>query len=352
MLKIIYPSFIFTGILIILIVLYLRSLSNRTIKTILGLIELNSRLECDLRSFLLESSDLLKAIKVEELFYNIRYMGIPIVRECVSSKKSMVKTLTRPDYSISIGIVPTVCKGEWVYIYKIVLEVLFMLIEMDILIRTEVINEAFYKFSKLQTFILHDAKNLAQFIRSLTYNVCHLETRERRDRFLEYLQESLPTASSRADKIISLLEMKAELESASNEPSQVDLKLLLKELASYYKLDCTIQGEGSWLGERHRMVSIFDTLLKNLHDKSHHEADLRCHLDISDRGDHLRVMLADSGGPIDDPDRVFHPFYSTKPGGLGIGLYHVKHLLDSLQGQITCRNTSEGVEFELLIPKS
>ena len=350
--ELLYPFLIFTGVLIILILLYLRGLSNRTIKTILGLIELNSTLECDARSFLPEAAGLLRNLKIEDLYYNIQYMAIPITRERSSRKKPFEKTISKPEYSISIGIVPRISKGEWRYIYQIVIEILVMLVEMDILIRTEVINETFYKFSKLQSFILHDAKNLAQFIRSLSYNVQHLETRERSDRFLEYLQESLPAASRRADKVIGLLEMKAETDAGDDTPALVDLRSVLEDLARYYKLNFTIQGEGSWLGERQRMVSIFDTLLKNVQDKTLQDPDICCHLDISDHGENVKVVITDTGKPIAHPERVFQPFYSTKPGGLGIGLYHVKHLVDSMKGHIACKNSAQGVEFELLIPKS
>jgi signal transduction histidine kinase len=350
--ELIYPFLIFTGVLIILILLYLRNLSNRTIKTILGLIELNSSLECDVRSFLPEAAGLLRNLKIEDLYYNIQYMAIPITRARSSTKKPFEKTVSKPEYSICIGIVPKISKGEWRYIYQIVIEILVMLVEMDILIRTEVINETFYKFSKLQSFILHDAKNLAQFIRSLSYNVSHLETRERSDRFLEYLQESLPAASRRADKVIGLLEMKAEADTGDASPVQVDLRALLEDLARYYKLNFTIQGEGSWLGERHRLVSVFDTLLKNIQDKALLDPEIRCHLDIVERSEDFRVVIADTGKPVADPERVFQPFYSTKPDGLGIGLYHVKHLVDAMEGHIVCSNSPQGVEFELLIPKS
>ena len=115
--ELIYPFLIFTGLLIILILLYLRSLSNRTIKTVLGLIELNSTLECDVRSFLPEAAGLLRNLKIEDLYYNIHYMAIPITRERSSTKKPFEKTISKPEYSISIGIVPRISNGEWRYIY-------------------------------------------------------------------------------------------------------------------------------------------------------------------------------------------------------------------------------------------
>ncbi len=89
-----------------------------------------------------------------------------------------------------------------------------------------------------------------------------------------------------------------------------------------------------------------------IQDKALQDPDLRCHLDISDHGENVKVVISDTGKPIADPERVFQPFYSTKPGGLGIGLYHVQYLVDSMKGQIACKNSEQGVAFELLIPKS
>ncbi len=53
----------------------------------------------------------------------------------------------------------------------IIFETLFLLIEMDLLMKIKVANGALYNFSKLQTFLLHDVKNVTQFIKgaSLQY---------------------------------------------------------------------------------------------------------------------------------------------------------------------------------------
>ena len=56
------------------------------------------------------------------------------------------------------------------------------------------------------------------------------------------------------------------------------------------------------------------------------------------------VQFSDSGPGIREPQRVFDPFYTTKPvgKGTGLGLSAVYGVIQDHNGQITCQNKSEG----------
>jgi len=78
-------------------------------------------------------------------------------------------------------------------------------------------------------------------------------------------------------------------------------------------------------------------------------------LDISAQGQGSEVLLqfSDSGPGIRDPQRVFDPFYTTKPvgKGTGLGLSAVYGVVQDHGGQITCRNRLEGgAEFAIRLP--
>jgi len=78
-------------------------------------------------------------------------------------------------------------------------------------------------------------------------------------------------------------------------------------------------------------------------------------LQISARRDGSDVVLefADSGPGLRDPQRVFDPFYTTKPvgKGTGLGLSAVYGVIQDHAGQITCRNQPEGgALFTLKLP--
>ena len=65
------------------------------------------------------------------------------------------------------------------------------------------------------------------------------------------------------------------------------------------------------------------------------------------------VTVRDNGGgiPGDALDRMFDPYFSTKPSGTGIGLYMSRRVAEqSLGGRLEGANVEDGAEFALLTP--
>jgi signal transduction histidine kinase len=62
------------------------------------------------------------------------------------------------------------------------------------------------------------------------------------------------------------------------------------------------------------------------------------------RGPEVVLTFSDSGPGLRDPQRVFDPFYTTKPvgKGTGLGLSAVYGVIQDHNGQITCQNKPEG----------
>jgi signal transduction histidine kinase len=62
------------------------------------------------------------------------------------------------------------------------------------------------------------------------------------------------------------------------------------------------------------------------------------------QGNEAVLQFADTGPGIRDPQRVFDPFYTTKPvgKGTGLGLSAVYGVVQDHEGQITCQNKPEG----------
>ena len=81
---------------------------------------------------------------------------------------------------------------------------------------------------------------------------------------------------------------------------------------------------------------------RQLFVKTEHDAD-----------ESVRVSVADTGPGFgtDDPARVFDAFYTTKPGGMGIGLSVSKSIIDNHEGHIwATANKSGGATFSFAIP--
>jgi signal transduction histidine kinase len=78
-------------------------------------------------------------------------------------------------------------------------------------------------------------------------------------------------------------------------------------------------------------------------------------LDITARCEGAEVVLefSDTGPGLRDPERVFDPFYTTKPvgKGTGLGLSAVYGVIQDHAGQISCRNKPEGgAVFTIKLP--
>jgi signal transduction histidine kinase len=348
--ELIYPFFILTGLVIIAVLIYLRQLTKRAMRSILELIDMNAKLGYDIHQFIPRSPALLKKLKIDDFYCTIRYLNTTIEQPKISSKESIERTIQKDDYQITVGIVPLYGTGERHFLNTIVLEILMILIEMNILIKINVIHEALYKFSRLQTFLIHDVKNLAQFIGSLSYNVNHLESQEQKDRFLAYLKETLPVISRSGAKIISLLEMKKELNIDKSQPASIDLRALLENLSRYYNLPCTINGAAVISAIEHMVISIFDNLLKNIADKSIQEPDLNCMINIVQLGDLVKITVSDTGILKADRNRLFEPFYSTKKDGLGIGLFQSRNIAHAMKGDVRVLPDTLMTVFEVVLP--
>ncbi len=348
-----YLLFIFTGLTIILTLLYLRYITRKTFRMVIECIDMNEKCAYDLNRFLPATIPILRKAGIEDLFYTIQYLEGSLERARVGRRRGIEKRVQREDYSLRLGMVPGTGRGERGFIYQIALEILFLVVEMDILIRINAVNDAFYNFSKLQTFMLHDMKNLTQFIKALAYNVDHLHSGEREERFIRFLKQSVPGLLVRANRIQGVLETGQDVSPAEEEASkEFGLGDLIRSILTSYSVKCDIVGDAVLSSQESKVASIFDNILKNVYEKSLEQAGVECTVRIEEHPEHVEVSVIDTGRPLEEPGRVFEPFYSRKKGGLGVGLFQVKNLVASLGGTVDARNGRKGVEFTVKLPKA
>jgi two-component system, cell cycle sensor histidine kinase and response regulator CckA len=70
---------------------------------------------------------------------------------------------------------------------------------------------------------------------------------------------------------------------------------------------------------------------------------------------HVRIRVADNGRGIPEENRnsIFQPFFTTKPGSLGLGLSAVHGIVKRAKGKVVfTSDIGRGTAFEILMPES
>ncbi len=167
--------------------------------------------------------------------------------------------------------------------------------------------------------------------------------------------------SQRTRELISSLLSFAQ--QSSGEKAMVDLCMLLQRSVQMRELelhDQKIHIETSlepnlpkvW-GDGHQLFQTFVQIVENALDALEEAGGGLLRVTAGRQGEQVVVQFSDNGPGIKEPDRVFDPFYTTKPigKGTGLGLSAVYGVVQDHKGLITCQNKAEGgALFVLVLP--
>ncbi len=147
------------------------------------------------------------------------------------------------------------------------------------------------------------------------------------------------------------------------EKSPLELKPLLQRAVQMegFKLEnkrisLTVEGNDPLprvLGNPNQLLQAFLQIVENAVDALQEIGGGRLQVSLWREENEVIVQFADSGPGLRDPERVFDPFYTTKPvgKGTGLGLSATYGVIQDHKGQITCYNRPEGgAAFEIRLP--
>lgn len=153
------------------------------------------------------------------------------------------------------------------------------------------------------------------------------------------------------DLVASLLSFAQQ---APGEKIVVDLGLLLNRAAQFMeprrqsgkiKLQVSIAKDFPPVrGNANQLFQVCVEIIENAVDAMEESGGGQLDISAQRQGENVVVQFSDSGPGLRDPQRVFDPFYTTKPvgKGTGLGLSAVYGVVQDHGGQITCRNKPEG----------
>ncbi|HTZ18016.1 MAG TPA: PAS domain S-box protein [Dissulfurispiraceae bacterium] len=106
------------------------------------------------------------------------------------------------------------------------------------------------------------------------------------------------------------------------------------------------------LADPMQMKQVFLNLVLNAIDAMHCEGTLRVGTNCDKDAQIIEITISDTGKGIDkgSMDKLFHPFFTTKPRGTGLGLAISKRLVEENGGTITVRTSPGDTTFSVKLP--
>ncbi len=110
-------------------------------------------------------------------------------------------------------------------------------------------------------------------------------------------------------------------------------------------------------GDRQVLDTILGHLLENAIKYSPDGGEVVVRASVTEDGERVRIDVRDHGIGIEgDVRRLLRPFVQADSrttrrfGGVGLGLYIVRQLVDALHGDLTVRDLGDGAEFSVAVP--
>jgi len=119
---------------------------------------------------------------------------------------------------------------------------------------------------------------------------------------------------------------------------------------SEIKINLKIEDDKIIFNYKNELKQVLINILSNakgiLIDRKIKNAQITIIIDVNS------ITIRDNGGGIklDNIEKIFEPYFSTKKDGLGIGLYMSKMIIEkNMDGMLTVSNIMDGVEFTIYI---
>ena len=211
--------------------------------------------------------------------------------------------------------------------------------------------EALHRFS---VFCLHDLKNLGARLSLVAQNA------EQHGRDPAFQEAALRTVADTAKKMTGLMS-KLSLKSFNSDPAGesdvVDILPLIEEIVAPLKEDpiVNVQVAGGPLlpvmGVREQIHQVLLNVVLNARQAIREQGEIMIAVDQLNGSAIIRVEDTGCGIPSNMMDTLFRPSQSSLPGGLGIGLYQCKKIVEAHGGTIEIRSEEgAGTRVRIVLP--
>ncbi len=213
--------------------------------------------------------------------------------------------------------------------------------------------EALHRFS---VFCLHDLKNLAARLSLVAQNA------ERHGQDPAFQESAMRTVTDTAAKMTSLMSKLSRTSvnpALTGTPESVDIPALIEEIVAPMRGETKVRLHVAGgpvqpvTAVRDQMHQVLLNVILNAKQAIGQEGDIS--IEVEESGGSVLVTVADTGCGIPSPmlESLFQPSQSSRPGGLGVGLYQCKQMVEAHRGTIEIRSQQgEGTKVRIELPQA
>jgi len=219
--------------------------------------------------------------------------------------------------------------------------------------RASVELEALHRFS---VFCLHDLKNLAARLSLVAQNA---EQHGRDPAFQESAMRTVKDTALKMTALMSKLSLKSVKRPQVGTLEPVDLSALLNDIVAPLRQDPAVRLSVTGapvpplMAVRDQIHQVLLNVVLNAKQALGGNGEISVALAQVNGSVVVTVDDTGSGIPRERLESLFRPAQSGRPGGLGIGLYQCKQIVEAHQGTIQVRSTvGKGTQVRIELPAS
>ncbi len=210
----------------------------------------------------------------------------------------------------------------------------------------------FDSFNRMSAFVVHDLKNVVAQLSLMLKNA------ERHRGNPEFQEDMLMTVQHSVERMRQLMMQLRQEATPLDGPRGVDLADVVRRVQAAKAgqgrtVDLTIEDRPIARGHEDRIERVIGHLVQNALDATDAGGG-QVWVRLAREGAHALVEVGDTGHGM-SPDfvreRLFKPFQTTKPTGMGIGAYESFQYVHELGGKLTVDSAvNVGTQVDLLLP--
>jgi putative PEP-CTERM system histidine kinase len=209
----------------------------------------------------------------------------------------------------------------------------------------------FDAFNRMSAFVVHDLKNIVAQLSLMLKNA------ERHRDNPEFQQDMLMTVEHSVERMRQLMMQLREGATPVDSPRGIDLGDVIRRIRTAKSgqgrdLDIDLTDKVIARGHEDRIERVIGHIVQNALDATDNGG--RVWVRLARQGTHAMIEVGDTGHGMTPEflrERLFKPFQTTKPAGMGIGAYESFQYVHELGGKVSVDSAvNVGTQVSLLLP--